>query len=81
MIFDAIYLNAFTTNMQEPDQQFAIGKTRVPNDMSLTLNWTVPVNVRNSRLRSFITYWGMPAFYRFNIYSNQSDQKLVPELH
>ena len=31
------------------------------------------------RMKAFITDWGMPAFYRFNIYSNQSNEKLIPQ--
>ena len=31
------------------------------------------------QLRTFVTFWGMPTFYRFNIYSNQSNEKLIPQ--
>ena len=49
---------------------------------SLTLNHhnsTSEIVVHNVQMRTFVMIWGMPTFYRFNIYNNQSNEKLVPQ--
>ena len=31
------------------------------------------------QMKTFVFYWGMPTFHRFNIYDNQSNEKLIPQ--
>ena len=75
----ASIFNQLPSKRIQRDAFFAL----LPNSLHVLclsdVNSTANVLARAVQMKAFVIVWGMPTFYRFNIYDNQSNEKLIPQ--